>query len=278
MPMFTMEAKEDWYKPIDVVSVSWFQYQENDPGFKPYTKASDYPDKSMKFAYYDSTKFGFGQNVGTMFPLSKDSTTFDPTKLLNDIRDKKAANTKFQNEYRTYLTKKETFDAGSGKGTAPVAPTKPAVLKASDYPGYDTFDYSTYKHTVGWGAPSKDVYALSQLSFYAREVYFGVFGQRGIYDKDFIGGVTKNPDPSTGCNAKYIGINFIVWDGSWKQPANSPLTLTARAQKMRDLDFTIPELAATPTSSTDLLEGNGASYYITTSLAAIGLIMAANNL
>lgn len=95
MPMFTMDAKEDWYKPIDVVSVSWFQYQENDPGFTPYTKASDYPDKTMKFNYYDSTKFGFGQDVGTMYPLSKDSTTFDPTKLLNDIRDKKAANLKF---------------------------------------------------------------------------------------------------------------------------------------------------------------------------------------
>lgn len=49
LPMFTMEAKDDWYLPKDKVSVSWFQYQENDPGFKPYTKASDYPDKTMKF-------------------------------------------------------------------------------------------------------------------------------------------------------------------------------------------------------------------------------------
>lgn len=152
------------------------------------------------------------------------------------------------------------------------------MLKASDYPGYDTFDYSTYKHTVGWGAPSKDVYALSQLSFYAREVYFGVFGQRGIYNKDFIGGVTKNPDPETGCNAKYIGINFIVWDGSWSQPADSPLTLTARAQKMRDLDFTIPSLVATPTSTSAVVEGNR-STYITTSLAATaGLLWAATYL
>lgn len=274
MPMFTMDANTDWYTPNDVVSVSWFQYQEGDAGFKPYTKASDYPDKTMKFNYFDSTKFGFGQKTGTMFPLSSGSTTFDPTKLLNDIRDKKAANKKYQADYRTYLSKKKDYDAGGGKGTAPVAPTKPVVLKASDYPGYDKFDYSTYKHTVGWGAPSKDVYALSKLSFYAREVYFGVFGQRGIYDKDFVGGVTKNPDPSTGCNAKYIGINFIVWDGAWSQPASSPLKLTARAQKMRDLDFTIPELSGTPTSPTDLLEGKGGTY-VATSLAAMGTVLMA---
>lgn len=111
-----------------------------------------------------------------MYSLENSGTKFDPTKLLNDIRDKKVANNKFDTDYRAYLAEKEKYDAANGNSTAPVAPKKPAVLKASDYPGYDKFDYSTYKHTIGWGAPSKDVYALSKLSFYAREVYFGVFG------------------------------------------------------------------------------------------------------
>ena len=57
----------------------------------------------MTFKYLDSAKFGFRENVGTMAPLTSGSTTFDPTKLLNDIRDKKAANLKYQKDYRQFL-------------------------------------------------------------------------------------------------------------------------------------------------------------------------------
>lgn len=103
MPMFTVEADEAWYSPIDVVSFAWFSYQENDPSFVPYTKSADYPDKSMTFKYLDSAKFGFRENVGTMAPLTKSGVSFDPTKLLNDIRDKKAANLKYQSDYRQFL-------------------------------------------------------------------------------------------------------------------------------------------------------------------------------
>lgn len=207
-----------------------------------------------------------------MAPLTKSGVSFDPTKLLNDIRDKKAANLKYQSDYRQFLRDQEK---ATDSTNAPTSPTKPTVLKAADYPGYDTFDYSTYTHTVGWGAPSKDVYALSKLSYYAREVYFGVFGQRGIYDKDFIGGVTKNPDPADSCNAKYIGINLVVWDATFKQPAGKPIKIKASAQKMRDLDFTIPTLVETPTSSVEPVEGNGATF-LKSSMAAIGLVFAAS--
>lgn len=91
--------------------------------------------------------------------------------------------------------------------------------------------------------------------------------------------MTKNPDPSTGCNAKFIGINFIVWDASFKQSSDSALKLTAKAQKMRDLDFTIPGLVATPTSSVKptTVEGNG-STFLSTSFAAVGLALAATYL